>query len=510
MHFRGLLLAAAALGAVLAGCAQTGDDDEATAPAVSCEASPFDQPGLRIAEPFEDPIDDDIDNATLFESTNVRTCSLPAIGWSALSPDGVPHKYIGEIDMRGDLDLGAVAVLGNQEAARVYLVDITNRSAPTVLSAIDQAGTYIVDVKLSDDGLVLYTASQSLPGPEFLTSMPEGTAPEGFSAYWIADPSNPVYLGTVVDANGGCHMLDPVQVAANQDAVMCVSANVRSYLVQRGEGEFLNPGFVDHLPTVDGHPSTSWSLPVENPSCGSGPLPPSVAELPCLFASAPHDMTAFHEGGAFGQGPSYLVVSHWGEGVKVLDITEAPAITAAGSWAGEGAAHYAGNVHTAMMFMVGENRYIVASPEYTIDGAVPSLWVLDANDLSNLRLVAEWFHPGGHESQGLYLTTHQWQVAPTGPGVDPGEVRIYLTYNHGGVWVLDFGQILAGDNLGAILGYNLARTPLPDGHVPNAILSTWDVNVVDGYVYGSDRATGLWVFHYEGDTLGDPRLRGFS
>jgi hypothetical protein len=224
-------------------------------------------------------------------------------------------------------------------------------------------------------------------------------------------------------------------------------------------------------------------------------------------------MTPYHEAGSFGPGSSYVVVSHWGEGVKVLDITDAPLVTEVGSWRGEGAKHYHGNVHTAMMFRVGDERYIVASPEYTAASAtqVPSLWVLDANDLSSLKLVAEWYHPNEHPAQGLFLTTHQWQVAPAGKDVNASDVRIYLTYNHAGVWTLDFGKILEGDLEGAILGYNLARTPLDqDAAVPNAMLSTWDVNVVDGHIYGSDRATGLWIFHYTGDTLGDERLRGFA
>jgi hypothetical protein len=496
--------------AVLAGCADTDPAASPAPPVEPCQPTPFDVEGVRFAHEFEDPIDDDMANATNADSTAVRTCSLPPIGWHALSPDGVPHKYIGEIDMRGDLDLGAVAVLGNGEAPRVYVLDISNRSVPVVVSMIDQVGTYVVDVKISDDGLVLYTASQANPGAGFVTSMPEGAAFDGFSAYSIVDPANPVYLGTVVDPNGGCHMLDPVQVAANQDAIFCVSQNVRSYLVQRDGGRLLNLGFVDYLPTIEGRPTTS-SPGVPDPLCDPTlPLPPAVGTSNCLFASGPHDMTAFHEGGSFGTGRSYMVVSHWDEGVKVLDITDAPLVTEAGSWNGEGATHYDGNVHTAMMFVVGSDRYIIASPELTSDGAVPSLWVLDANDLSQLRLVGEWFHPGEHESQGLYLTTHQWQVAPTGPDVNASDVRVYLTYNHAGIWVLDFGQMLAKDNHAAILGYNLARPELPEDHVPTAILSTWDVNVVDGYISGSDRATGLWVFHYTGDGLGDTRLRGFS
>ncbi|HEX9815547.1 MAG TPA: hypothetical protein VGB18_01090, partial [Candidatus Thermoplasmatota archaeon] len=226
-----------------------------------------------------------------------------------------------------------------------------------------------------------------------------------------------------------------------------------------------------------------------------------------------HDLTVFHESGTFGNGRSYMVVSHWGEGVRVLDITDAPLVQEVGVWTGDGATHYYGNVHTAMMFRVADSRYIVASPELTTSDAVqvPSLWVLNADDLSDLKLVGEWYHPNEHAAQGLYLTTHQWQVAPTGQNVAAEDVRIYLSYNHAGIWVLDFSQLLQKDHWSAILGYNLARRPLDEETaVPNAVLSTWDVNLVDGYIYGTDRATGLWVFHYEADNLGNPRLTGFA
>lgn len=511
-----ILVTAPLLLALLAGCmANDGGGDGGAAAA--CPASPFDQPGLRLVPTTVDPIDDDRDNATLFETTNVRTCSLPAIGWHALHPSGTPHRYIGELDMRGDLDLGVVAVPGNTEPGGAYLVDISDRANPEVLSYIGQPGAYVVDAKISDDGLVLYVASQNLPAPEFVASLPNPVLPAGFTVYDIRDRTAPAYVGTVADDGIGCHMLDPVQLPTTnglvQDAVMCVSSTLRSYLIQRTPSPFANLGFVPYLPNGEQGAPTPTGIPqVGDPTCLTLPVVDAGLGL-CAFAQAPHDMTAFHTGGFFGAGDSYLVVSHWGEGVKVLDITDAPAITEVGSWDGAGATHYAGNVHTAMMFVVGADRYIVASPEYTFGGVIPGLWVLDANDLSDLRLVAEWYHPGNHTSQGLYLTTHQWQVAPTGPDVNASDVRIYLTYNHAGVWVLDFGHILQGHAQAAIKGFNLARTPIREDAVEavgNVVLSTWDVNVVDGYIYGSDRSTGLWVFHYTGDDLGDERLRGFA
>lgn len=490
---------------LLAGClnGSSGDKDDGSYGSPSCPISPYDQPGIRIVPTTVDPIDDNRDNATVFETTNVRTCTLPAIGWSPLHPSGVPHKYIGELDMRGDLNLGVVAVLGNTEEPGAYLLDITNRSEPVVLAWIPQPGAYLVDAKISDDGNVLYLASQSTPGAEFVTGLPQPVSPTGFTVYDIRTPTAPVYQGFVLD-EGGCHMMDPVQVDPVSDAVMCISTVLKSYLIQRAPSPFANLGFVPYIP------ENAMGVPVP-------PLPvapPAQVPLPTdTTTQTPHDMTAFHEGGSFGNGNSYLIVSHWGSGVKVLDITQAPVITEVGSWDGAGATHYNGNVHTAVMFVVGTQRYILASPEYTSGGTVPGLWLLDASDLGNLNLVAEWYHPGNHTSQGLYLTTHQWQVAPTGPDVNASDVRIYLTYNHAGIWVLDLGHILTGHNQAAIKGFNLARTPIREeavSSVGNVVLSTWDVNIVDGYIYGSDRSTGLWVFHYLGDELGDERLRGFA
>lgn len=516
-------------GALLAGCADDkarSGDDQAIDP--HCYVTQFDDANVTLVAASYDPIDDDRDNATNFESTNLRTCSLPPIGWSALSPDGVPHKYLGELDMRADLGLGAVAVVGSGEPGRVYIVDITMEKAraPAVLAFIDQPGAHVTDVKFSDDGKILYTASQTLPSLEtVLATAPQFLAQAGFTAYNIEDPANPAYLGFVPDEGLGCHMLDPVQVAENQDAVMCISSNLKSYLVQR-DGEQLQPlGFVEYFPNgVAGVPTPAGPGVTGDPTCD---LPaPAAVSASCLLTVGPHDMTAYHEGGRFGEGNSYLVVSHWDEGVKLLDITDAPLITEVASWNGEGATHYAGNVHTAMMFDTSRGRYLMASPEYTQQGAIPCLWVLDANELTDLKFLAEWCHPGMHESQGLYLTTHQWQVAPVLHGVGPGRspdhmanhtaTKVYLTYNHAGVWVLDFDMILDGDAQGAILGFNLARTTIPDDHVPNAVLATWDVDVEDGYIYGTDRATGLWVWHYIGDAthgrdqLGDERLRGFA
>ncbi len=478
-----------------AGCLS---DDPTTPNGQPAECGPtaFETDDIRFLNTTDDPFA--LVNVTAdafdFQTYNLRTCSLAAIGHTPLrfnqDGTGAPHRYIGEIDMRGDL--GAVAVLGNGETPTVYILDTTDRAAPVVLSTIAQVGTYITDVKISDTGRYLFTASQGSSGQGELAEFPELTANAGFSAYDISNPAAPVYLATYDNSPGGCHMLSSERIG-DTEVVVCISDVVRVWgLEEVAPGQLVPLGYVPYIPD-------------DGVGCAV-PLP-----VPCVGVQGPHDATVQVDPVTDQR---LMIVSHWDSGLRVVDLSDAPQATEIGKWTGEGATHYSGHVHSAMMVYANGTRYILATPEYTGSGGadtVPSIWVLDATDLSAPKLVAEWFHPGGHPSQGLFLTTHQWQVAPSGPEVAIDDVRIYLTMNHAGLWVLSLADILNGDNLGAIEGFHLGRTPLdPETAVGNAILSTWDVNVVDGYIYGSDRATGLWVFHYEGDALGDTTRTGFA
>jgi hypothetical protein len=515
MHW-GSLTAGLFMMALVAGCV----DDGADSGVPGCRVGTTDADGVNLVAPAADVLAVDQDPWDA-RATNYRTCTLEVVGRHDLR-GGDPHRYIGEIDMRGDLDLGAVAVVGNGEAPTVYLLDITDRAAPVVHATIEQVGTYIVDVKISDDGDFLFTASQSLPAiGEVPIDPAEPAIFAGFTIYDIRDRTAPAFVQTVVSPDDiGCHMLSH-EVIAGTDVVFCVGQQVKAHgFLRNGDGlpwtylgpllYFLPDGSGPVLPGNCVNDEILLALALGQVDGATGGATTPIRELLC---NGPHDMTVRVD--EVDQ-TTLMTVSHWNEGVRVVDVS-APVedgFVTVGSWDGDGATHYDGNVHTAMTFWVGDTRYTMASPELTYAGVVPSLWVLDATDLApgaQLPLVAEWYHPSEVETPGLLMTTHQWQVAPTGPDVLPEDVRVYLSWNHNGVWVLDFGRILAGDLAGAILGFHMARDALDaDLDVPNAVLSTWDVNVVDGYIYGSDRATGLWIFHYTGDTLGDGRLTGFA
>ncbi len=240
----------------LAGCLDA-DVPEATDPGnepPSCEPTPFEDPGIRFANLTDDVIAavaDRAENQWDFAKSNVRSCSLAAIGHHDLR-EGNPHKYLGEIDFRGDLDLGAVAVLGNGETPMIYILDISNRTSPDVISTIAQDGTYIVDVKLGDNGDYLFAASQTVPGPGEgfgLTDL-EPTAPTGFTVYDIRDPANPTFVTTIADPQVGCHMLNTEYVGTTL-VVACVSQQVRLHAFEVTPAGLVYITFVDYFPEGD-------------------------------------------------------------------------------------------------------------------------------------------------------------------------------------------------------------------------------------------------------------------
>lgn len=503
-----LLLPATLLFVVFAGC--VADETEEPPMAIdACAPGQIDAEGVRI-------VGTDFDVSTLvdtdpwdFQTTNLRTCSIEKVGHTPLrfTADGQPdpHNYLGEIDMRGDLDLGVVSALGSSETPTVYLVDISDRADPIVLSTIEQAGTYIVDVKISDDGDYLFTASQNLPTVGEVPIDPaQPDVFAGFSIYDITDRTAPVFVQSIPSPDDiGCHMISH-EIIDGTDVVFCVGQQVHAHgLVRTAPGlPFVYLGrFSYMLPDGDG-----TLLPG---ACINDVI---VAGDPTgLLCSGPHDMTVRQDE---VDGSTYMIASHWNEGVRVVDVSNPvnDGFVTVASWDGEGATHYDGNVHSAMMFWLGDQRYVVASPEMTYGGVVPSMWILDATVLDGpMELIAEWYHPAEVPTPGLLHTTHQWQVAPTGPDATVENATIYLTMNHWGLWALDFEDMLAGDMQGAIRGIHMSRAPLDQSTaVGNAILSTWDVNVVDGYIYGSDRATGLWVFDYTEDGPFRPELTGFA
>lgn len=469
---RALLLVVALLAA---GCVTPGGDvDPASlAPAV-----------------FVDPIVDDHDHAS-FEEHALSTSTMSLVGHTTMSEDGKPFSYIGEMDTFGNLTV--VQVLGRGSMPGFVVLDVSDPARPTPIGRAEMPWSYVVDVKWSPDGKFVFAASQKGAGAgRASTSKPLtddlGTAlisQNGFTQWDMSDPTKPKAIAGGLAEPTGCHMLSVKDVGGTL-YVFCV-ANVVTVYAYAGGGAWQQVAAMG-----PGSDAGAQRVLAE----GTGCLPGTCA----LLSAEPHDITVQPD----PKDESRLVasVSYWDFGLRFYDVTNPRSPKLLGAWAGAGAERYEGNVHGAALTLLDSKRVAVVGPEL-LGETVPALYVLDVEDYAKPAILGEWLPPGEHASHGLTLTTHQFQLV---------DGRIYLAYNHAGVWVLDLARIVAGDSKDdaarpEVLGYYLPheKVELYDEKVA-AVPNTWDVNVKDGRIYASDRYTGFYVLQRAGDAAGDPAL----
>lgn len=473
-----------ALATLVAGCVSPATEDAA------------DAASLDAALSFIDPIVDDHDHGSLADH-NLSMPSMRLVGHTTMNAEAPAEafSYIGEMDTHGNLTV--VQVLGRGSMPGFVVLDVSDPANPTPIGRAQMPFSYVVDVKFSPDGAYVFAGSQGGaagsnghaaptddPVNAFLTS-------EGFTQFDMSDPTNPVAIagGWV---SGGCHMLSVKEIAGTL-SVFCIADTVQVF-------QYLEGGAWTQVAALAPETAGASQLLGEVAS-GS----PNSAANALLLGATPHDVTVQPD--PLDESRWIAAVSYWDFGVMFYDVTDLESPVALGAWTGEGAANYEGNVHGAMLTLHEGKRVAVVGPEL-LGQTVPALWVLDVEDFAAPSLVAEWVPPGAHPTQGLLLTVHQFQVVGG---------RIYLAYNHAGLWVLDLATIARGPAAPdaaahpEVLGYYLPHENVtlysPDtAAVPN----TWDVNVKDGYIFASDRYTGFYVLHYAGDVEGDAATTSFA
>lgn len=402
--------------------------------------------------------------------------------------DETAPSYIGELDSAAGMT--AVAIVGQGSTPGFVLLDTEDPENPQKLSRVEAPESYAVDVKLTDDGAYALLATQQVTSripeggpPSSADAVPWG-ASNGFLVYDLEDPTDPELVHFQPVEPLGCHLVTHATIG-DAEYVWCVAQSITTFTFQR-----------EPTPTT-AKIGTYWPTDEEGLD--------AFLEDPGTGAT-PHDMTYREDP---KDGTPLLSISHWDLGAVVLDVTDPQAPTELARWTGEGAEHYHGYVHSAMPALVDGQRVLVVTPE-TLEDVQAPIWVLDIDDWEeDPELIAEWVNPGGHTSQGLPMTVHQLQIV---------DEQLYLAYNHNGVWVFDLAAIIehggsAPDNR-EILGAHMPETdgiPRWDRDAfPMGIPAVWDVNVVDGYILGTDRYTGLHVMHYEGDPAGDEDHAGFA
>ncbi|MGH2831038.1 MAG: LVIVD repeat-containing protein [Actinomycetota bacterium] len=118
-------------------------------------------------------------------------------------------------------------------------------------------------------------------------------------------------------------------------------------------------------------------------------------------------------------------------------------------------------MHNAWEFREGARRLAFAGPElYGEVGSLPPghgsvagpLWLLDTTSHARPHVLGEWRNPGRHAAGTLTFSPHNTWYA--------GDGITWTAHYHGGVWVLDWREVLAGR----------ARRPREIGYaVPNAL-----------------------------------------
>jgi hypothetical protein len=192
-------------------------------------------------------------------------------------------------------------------------------------------------------------------------------------------------------------------------------------------------------------------------------------------------------------GTPTLFVSAWNLGVRVVDVSVPAAPRELGAWMGEGATHYRGLIHTTMAFKSDDGRRIIVTiPEVANP---PTLFVLDATNLANIRAIAEWRAVEDFGREPYTFSMHNFQIV---------DQKAYLAMYHGGIWVFDLRTPEKPTPVGSYMPAEARHDGKPYQ------VGAWDVVVWHGYTLTADGHGGFYVLHLDGDPAGDKAYTSFA
>lgn len=354
---------------------------------------------------------------------------------------GASGARFGELDVRGDR--AYLAIISSPTG--VAIADVRDPASPRFLG--DWAagtGGYVTDVKAASDGRHFYASVQNA-----------GASGNGIHLVDALDPANPVRVAFAPVASQGVHMM---------------------WVHTVGDVDF-----------VYGATGFGPGTPVFASRVGDGGARSLVRAGTFDPASEPHDVAVFEDALA---GKTLMAVANGPDGVVIADLTDPAAPAVLGRWAYDGTPRF--YAHTIRAGVVEGRRIVLVSPEGGAlgigSGDVARLWVLDATDPGDIRVLGSWQNPGNHRSGSFTLSTHNFQWV---------EGRVYLAHYHGGVWVLR-AETLADLAAPTALAYRL-----PNAHTAgNSVPYVWDVVLSRGYTMALDGNGGLYVLHFACDATG--------
>ncbi len=440
-----------------AGCTDAGDGLDAIDDAA-------DAAGLG----FVNPIVLEHDHGDLSEHTITNNIDL--VGRDPVGADGLPPGPLGEIDVAGHWAFVAVFNVG------FAIIDLSDPKNPTTVSVVEiptppspAFGKYTADLKTDATGDWVFLAM-------------EVSATPGVLIYDVRDKANPELAGFWPEPGLllGCHMVE-YGVIDGEEYLFCAPLDNAIYI-----GQLMPPTPTGHREVVQVARFAPHTPKFVEENLAAG------ADAPGQHVSGHHDMTFMEDPLT---GTPMLYVSFWSLGLRFVDVSIPALPLEVGSWDGEGAAKYDGNIHTTMAFESEDRRIVVTVPEVANP---PAMFVLDATDFSDVKVLSEWMAVDDYGPQYGTFSTHNFQIV---------EGKVYMAHYHGGLWVLDISTAEKQAAPEPVASY-LPHEPRPDGQ--DYSVGAWDVVVWNGYMLTADGNGGFYVLHRAGDPAGDPEYTSFA
>jgi hypothetical protein len=171
------------------------------------------------------------------------------------TPDAMPARYsslrrLGHYPLESAADLavssdGSFAVVTGWYDGSVYIIDTSDKSAPTLIATIDEQG-YSPDVQLM--GSTLYVTHENIGQVPFIGV--------GVSIFDLSDPASPQSVGSLDEASGdpgleNCHNIWP---QPERDLLYCASSNTGRVVIlsTAAPGSPAQPQVLTTIPPPEG------------------------------------------------------------------------------------------------------------------------------------------------------------------------------------------------------------------------------------------------------------------
>jgi hypothetical protein len=415
----------------------------------------------------------------------------------------------------------------------LMVLDATDPYNVSLASAFIYPEVTPIDVFLSDDGRYAFLAGHRWtpdghnPSPELVPdgciALPDEVpiynqlcnqfVPFGVYAVNVEDPYDPHFAGKVISPPSGAHTVKYGKVddgpgtgeylflaSYGVTGMNRLASSVDTYMITEGPGRVgtddTNAPLGDELLFIE--QGRYFLPPANDPTGGDGR---GIDGRPFV-----HDVW-------FDQHPvtqDYLLyIAGWDAGIHIIDYSVPAAPQPVSVWHDYDGFELYGNTHGVYTppEMVDDIYYMVVSPEYAQVPHSGKLWFVDITDPTDPVTLGEFVVPGdpGHDEHFDYL------YSPHNLLIENGVA--YHGHNHLGTWAIDLStrdNLTDPKALGFVMPVPEDPTLYPTGDHIRAIPAIWNAWVEDGYVFSSERYTGVYIHRLIERHPGDPPWAGWD